>query len=65
MVCGDEVADLAKTQHTDLLSRCWVRLDCNNGFKGWCTTLDPSPFVVVSALPWFCAVKNVKIVFPT
>ena len=37
----------------DLSGRCWVRLDCNGGFKGWCTTLNRWPFCVMSALPWF------------
>ena len=31
--------------HADLLGRCWVRLDCNGGFKGWSTTLNPWPFL--------------------
>ena len=29
----------------DLLGRCWVRLHCNGGFKGWCTTLIHGRFV--------------------
>ena len=29
----------------DLSGRCWVRLDCNGGFKGWSTTLNPGRFV--------------------
>ena len=37
----------------DLLGRCWVRLHCNGGFKGWCTTLNPWPFCVMSAPSWF------------
>ncbi len=37
----------------DLSGRCWVRLDCNGGFKGWCTTLKRWPFCVMSAPPWF------------
>ena len=37
----------------DLLGRCWVRLHCNGGFKGWCTTLNPWPFCVMSAASWF------------
>ena len=38
----------------DLSGRCWVRLDCNGGFKGWCTTLNQWPFcVIMSAPPWF------------
>ena len=39
--------------HADLLGRCWVRLDCNGGFKGWCTTLKRWPFRVMSAPTWF------------
>ena len=33
--------------------RCWVRLNCNGSFKGWCTTLNRWPFCVMSAPSWF------------
>ena len=46
--------------HADLLGRCWVRLDCNGGFKGWSTTLNPWPFCVMSAPSMVCAVIYAK-----
>ena len=42
----------------DLSGRCSVRLDCNGGFKGWCTTLNRWPFCVMSASSWVIYVKG-------